>query len=646
MAFGKTLSNTIDHLLNLKLKKERNQNQDKEVDSLYQEIEISPKEIEKNKNDSNDSSNPPGHVNTDTEQLSFGQVRVKDNEIYVEGLPGHNILPYINPSEDVDIFINDQPVKSKVAVSEYDNIRVDLQVYEKPFALTIHTSEDGLTAYMSVQLQIEKKYVLVDQPPKQCLDLITTTITKKYCPIGMDEILTRIENEGIKLGIDFPAIQQFLANPQDGKIVIARGVLPTDSRDDVVEVLFPEEVIKHQYSDNEKIDFFNCKSIPSVDADNLLAVRREGEIGQSGLSVFEEVVLPREPKKLIVRAGKGVRVEENMVFADMSGRPMVKRNGSVWLFSVEPYLRHHGDINLSTGNQNFSGNIEVYGDICDGMTVSAGGNIHIIGCVSQAKVIAMESVKVGKCIGSLVQAGGDSHYIGNCYITLKELHTDLKGLFSTVNVLLDNSKLNKYKNQTAQIILTLIEKKFNRIPKLLKETVHFLEITPVDMSSEVKALLEMIKKQIPPRNLTENKLKILIDYVELAKDFFAQLSNVSADVHVDYAFNGVIAATNDVHIAGQGCFNTKITAGGNVFIDGVIRGGEVNAIESIIVKEAGSEIGTRTILKSESGKIKILKKIYDGVIINVGGRRLELTSTMGPVEFRNDGGEHVSIINI
>ncbi|TYO94477.1 DUF342 domain-containing protein [Desulfallas thermosapovorans] len=637
MASEKILSKIIDQILKKNHNGEKNNDQFTEENNLYQEID----RILSSDKDSKMSAHVMTDYNTcfkpsEHTQLLPGKVWIKDNEIYVEGLPGINVLPCIIPTKGVDLFVNHQRVNGKTAVSEHDYIYVDLHVKKKPFHLTIDISKDGLIAYMSVQLQVETRYKLIDQPPKQHIELKTTTTTKKYCPVGMDEILTRIEDAGIKYGVDYPAIQQFLANPRDGKYIIASGVPPTDSKDDVVDVLFHEKVIKHQYSNNEKIDFFNQKSIPSVDAGNLLAVKREGKVGQPGISVFGDIVLPKEPKKLVVRAGKGVRVEGNMVFANMSGRPMVKRIGQVRLFYVEPYLRHYGDIDLSTGNQNFRGNIEVYGDVCNGVSVRAGGNIQIMGSVNRAKVMAMESVLVDKCIGSIVQAGGDSHYIGNCYITLKNLHADLKSLSTLVGVILDNPKLSEFKNQLPQIVLLLMEKKFNRIPKLLKETVHILEITPVDMPSEIKVLLEMIKEQIPPRNLTKHKLQLLIDYVELAKDFFAQLGDVPADVEVGHAFNSVIAATNDVYVSSQGCFNTNITAGRNVFIGGVMRGGKVYAKGSITVEEAGSEIGTKTILHSESAEIKILKKIYDGVVVIVGERRIEITNTMGPTEFRNE----------
>jgi len=654
MASEKKLTEVIDYILKMKFN-----NQDKDLTSLPQKIERSFKETKNNENKAksfkhsqeNYTTNlkPSEHIQPDipdTVQLPPGKVWVKDNQVYVEGLPGHNILARIMPSKDIDLSINGQVVKNKTSVSAQDYIHVNFHTTEKPFVQTIHTSTNGLTAYMSVQLQTKLNYALVDQSPKQYMVLKTTTNIKEYCPIGMDEILVKIENEGIKYGVDYPAIQQFLANPKNGKYIIARGVPPTDSNDDVVEVLFPQKVIKHQYSNKDKIDFLDFKSIPSVDADNLLALKREGQIGQPGISVMGETILPRNPRKMTIRAGKGARVEENMVFSSMSGRPMVKIIGSVWFFYVDPYLRHFGDINLSTGNQNFRGNIEVCGDVCDGMTVRAGGNICIMGCINQAKVIAMESVQAGKCIGALVHAGGNSHYIGNCYFTLKELHTNLESLSKVVSVLLDSPKLKKHQNQLAQVFLLLIEKKFTKIPTLLKNVVHFLEITPMDMPPEIKTLIEIIREHVPPRNLTPKKLQLLLEYIEMAQNYFAQLNDNPADVHVDYASNSVIVANSDVYITQKGCFNSKITAGGNVYIRGIIRGGEVNAKGSIEVEKAGSEIGTRTILKTESNEIKILKKIYDGVIINVAGRKLEVTKTMGAVKFINHDGQKINVVSL
>ncbi|MTI83237.1 MAG: hypothetical protein FH756_04880 [Firmicutes bacterium] len=67
----------------------------------------------------------------------------------------------------------------------------------------------------------------------------------------------------------------------------------------------------------------------------------------------------------------------------------------------------------------------------------------------------------------------------------------------------------------------------------------------------------IIKENTPPRNLTEEKLTALIEYIEFTQDFFDQLRNVSADVSTGYAINSTISASNDIIISGQGCFSSN-----------------------------------------------------------------------------------------
>lgn len=586
---------------------------------------------------------PPGNEQIIvTNELPPGKAWVINNEIYVEGIPNQNALPCITPTEGIKLFVNGKLVNHNVTVSALDYIYVEFEKKETQLDIKITKSPDGLSAYMSVKLATKSDYVLKNQSPKRNLVLKVNAIKNKYFTLSLNDLLAKIEEEGVKHGVDYMAIQDFLTNPRDGKIIIAKGTYPTESRDDSVDVLFPEKTIKQQYSSAEKVDFYNFQSIPSVDSNTLLALKREGEIGQPGISVNGEMILPRTPKRITLKAGKGVRQEKNMIFSTISGRPMIRKIGQTWLFYVDPYLVNYGDIDLSVGNQTFRGNIKVLGNICDGIVVRAGGNIEVLGCINRANVIAMESVWANKCIGAQVQAGGDSYYISQCILVLKQLQANLKKLHSSINVLIEHPVLKDFTTRLGLLVLLLIEKKIPQIPKLLRDAVRFLKVTPVDMPPEIVTLVEMLKEHLPPRNLTIEKLDKLIEYIEFAQEFFEQVLDGSADLYANYVLNSIISATGNVHIASQGCFSSKITAGGSVYISGVIRGGEVVAGGDIVVSEAGSELGTKTILKTEANKrVRILEKVYDGVIINIGGRINQITVTGGPIEFNYDGVKNI-----
>lgn len=580
---------------------------------------------------------PAGEYHDAASKQPAGLAWVKDNEIHVEAIPGQTTLPYIQPTKGVNLYINGELVKDKTPVSTNDYIYLELKTEEKPAKIEISKSKNGLTAYMKVRLKTVKQFLLKDQPPQQHLVLKTTVNISKSFPFSLNDILNKIKEEGITHGVDYPAIQEFLSNPRDGTYTIARGTPPTEPVDDSIVILFQERPVKkYDYSFEDRADFYNINIIPSVDENTLLAVKHEGKAGQPGLSVTGEVIMPREPKRITLKPGKGTRIEHNKVFSTLAGRPVYKKIGNTWLFYIEPHLVRYGDIDISVGNQFFRGNITVYGNVQDGMKVRAGGNVQIFGYINRAEVTAMESVWAKKSIGAQVQAGGDSYYLTNAYFVLKELCNNLEGLFNYIKVIIEHPKLKQYKTRQGYLLLILIEKKFPNTPKLLKKAAHFLELIPVDMPSEINILIEEIKENIPPRNLTQEKLQTLIEQVNFAREFIEQTRNISADVRLNYAFNSTITASNDVHISGKGCFFSKITAGGNVYIAGVLRGGEVKAKGNIEVEEAGSETGTKTILESRSGIIRVHLKIYDGVIIKIGNRKYEIKEPLTSVEFYND----------
>jgi len=563
----------------------------------------------------------------------LGVISVKNNHVYVEAIPGQHNLPTIQPTKNVDLYINGEIVITKRKISSKDYIWVKPQSTVKPLKTEIKIADNGSYANLHVTLQTTITYLLEDQPPRHNLILATSVKKEHSFPLSMNEILEIIKKNGILHGINYPVIQSLISNPKNGTYRIAEGIPPKDPIDDTVVVLFDEKPIKKVKTDADKIDFYNISRIPSVEENTLLAVKKEGKPGQPGMSVTGEMVLPREPKKIQLNAGKGVRVENNTVFATKPGRPVVKRIGTTYIFYIDQHLVHYKDIDISVGNQNFSGNITVYGNVLDGMSIRAGGNVQISGYVNRASIVALESIQASKCIGSSIQAGGESFYLENCYFTLKELHSSLINLYGSLEIIIKSPQFKNYETQLGLIVLLLIEKKFPSIPKLLKEVIKSLEMTPVELPNEIIYLMEMIKENIPPRNLTLDKLQVLINQMQFAEEFFGQMQGFCGDVDIGYVFNSSVSASGDVQISGQGSFGSRITSGGNVYISGVLRGGEVRAQGDIIVHEAGSELGTKTFLKSINGKIIIQKRVFDGVIVSIGNRTTRVVEPAGRSEF-------------
>ena len=85
--------------------------------------------------------------------------------------------------------------------------------------------------------------------------------------------------------------------------------------------------------------------------------------------------------------------------------------------NVLPVFEVNGDLDLKTGNIDFIGNVLIRGNVPSGYTVKAGGDIHVMGLVEGAHLIAGGSVHIsggiaGGMRGSL-EAGIDiySNYL-------------------------------------------------------------------------------------------------------------------------------------------------------------------------------------------------------------------------------------------
>lgn len=572
-------------------------------------------------------------------KLSTGVAWVTNNEVMVEAQLGKHSLPIIHSGDGVDLFVNGEIIKGEVLVSNEDYIQVNLKTIETPLDFQIQKIENRLKAMMSVRLKTINRYHLMDHGPCKHLFLKSIVKTEKTFPLSFEEIIDALHEKGISYGVNYTAIQSFLDDPCDGNFIVAEGTPPKDPVDDSLAILFEERVVKQSVQKESIIDFYNFKQIPSVEKGALLAVQKDGKPGQPGMTVTGETLPPEEPERIIIKAGSGVKQKGNTIYATKSGRPMVTKIGNTWLFFIEPCLIRYGDIDISIGNQNFRGNITVYGNICDCMNVRAGGDIQVHGHINRAGVIALNSIRADKCFGSRVQAGGESYYIDNCCSTLMDLRKNLKGLKPVVTTILKQPQLQQYENKLGLLILLIMEKKYPTALKLLKSTAELLEITPIEVPDEISVLLDMIKENIPPRNLTLGKIETLIEYVEFARDFFKEMRNSSADVNIGYAVNSIISATGNVCISEQGCFSSTIVAGGHVIVN-ILRGGEIRAGGDIMVWEVGAEIGTKTILKTElDQKIRITNKAHDGTILNIGGLKYEVIGSLGPSEIWNKDDE-------
>lgn len=559
--------------------------------------------------------------------FAFGTVKVENGTVVVKGLPERDILPTLTPTPGVEVYVNGGRIAGKTEVSEHDRIEVVTQTTRVPARMELEYTDNHLLAFLTITMEKTIVHKLVDQPEQRDLVLMTETRETAGLPFSQREILIYLFSNGIRYGIDYAMIQQIIDHPMDRTYQVARGKAPTPPVNDHIVLLFAEQPLEKKDLDNEKIDFRDRVIIPSVDKDTLLAVRKPGTPGTAGISIFNKPVPPPPLRTIKLQAGKGTTLVNNgnSVVAVKPGLPKVMRSDAHWLFTIEDLLVHRSNIDVNTGHQFFKGSINIYGNVEDGMKVHAGGNLLVAGYCSRADIVAMENVWIKNIINSSVQAGVQSKYFKECQMTLSELKQQLSKLITATRQVQSQLDSKQVSAREEYMILLLIEKVFKDIPKLLERTVNYFKVIPVELPPFTEKLLALIKKNLPPTGLNEVIIRELVESINLTEQYFF-IDVKKADISTEYVLQSKLICTGNINILGQGCFVSEIIAGGEVFISGTMRGGQVTADRKITLAEAGSKTGATTVLKTLTrGSITVTERTFQGTTFFIGGHKKTIT---------------------
>lgn len=586
--------------------------------------------------------NLPENLNENTLQHVSGQVWVKGGKVFVKNPSGTGSAPTITPCQGLDLLVNGKKTEERCAVREEDDIILKPCSTEETGNYQIKVNQDGLKAFLEIKAGTATSYSCQDSEPENDLVLEAEKQVNGTCPFSLMGILQELNKRNISYGVDRKAIQGFLLKPEDGTYQIAEGVPPGETTDGRVELNFATGMKEQKITDeNEKVNFRDLVEIPSVDPGALLAVYHPGVQGTPGMKVSGDTIPAPKPLVFEFEEGKGVDIspDGNKVYAKISGRPVAKKLGQRYFIDVDPVLHKKGDVDILSGNIRFKGDVVVHGNVCEGMTVQAAGKINIMGMVFDAKLAAQGDITVGQNItgGNLV-AGGNSTFFKSFYKILEALHTDLSEIAGLVPGLAQHPKLKEVK--VGQLIQLLIDKKYSRVPGLITEMIKLAGQNSFILPREISNLLEKVEKNLSGLNLLKldliEQFSRLLSEMKEIKLLMDNMANDMANITFNYSVNSKVEASGDVRVMGSGCINTSIRAGRNVTVKGVFRGGEIIAKGDVILNEAGSEMGARTLIKTGDEKKVYIKKAHEGVRIQIGNRQANITSVQNNMKAKLD----------
>lgn len=549
---------------------------------------------------------------------------VEKGELYVSH-PEEGPYPQVVPGQGIELIVNGKVCFTSTPVKKTDQFQLKTLTEIRPGKIKIKVDKNEMAAILSLRPAVKIKSEVEDAPPSAYLKLKVKVSTFKLPPATLEEILKELAIAGITTGIDRQNCQLAANCREEKEFIIARGTPYTPGEDAQVKLLFnPQEKFTVDFDRENIVDFRKRFAYNCVEKGEVLAQKEPPRAGKPGTSIFGQPVNPPLPKDIKLIAGKGARVDEktSIVYAVESGLPKARISGSRAYFEVEKVLTINSDLDISTGNIEFKGDVLIRGNICDAMSIRATGNIDIVKDVTRASVYASGSIKVGgNVISSNLASGGKGSFNLKIIPRLKIFHNLVGELNSHVFQIQQNPILQEKFNVSSAVLIKFLlqSSKSKLIADYLREIKKIVELAPKEfITEELFALVAQSEKiflSFQEINLTELK-----EINETASKLLEELSMqviTEENMEINYALNSDLKATGTVKVLGPGCFNTRIEAGGAVEIARVFRGGEIRAKGKVRVGELGSASGVKTKIITEATSLVSITKAWENAEVQI-----------------------------
>ncbi|MCR5832305.1 MAG: FapA family protein [Lachnospiraceae bacterium] len=236
------------------------------------------------------------------------------------------------------------------------------------------------------------------------------------------DIKSTLKLQGVTKGVDDEAINAYLANRQYcTDIVLAKGLEPTQGEDASIEYFFNTNPnLKPKLNEDGSVDFFSLSAISLVKAGDKLATLTREVPGEAGYNVTGDIIPPREVKKLMLKFGRNIELsEDELTITSLVNGHASLVEGKVFVSDVYEV----SDVDTSTGNIEYEGNVCVLGNVKTGFSLKANGNVEVRGVVENAFVEATGNVTIARGMNGMskgtIIAGGNviSKFIENANVT-------------------------------------------------------------------------------------------------------------------------------------------------------------------------------------------------------------------------------------
>lgn len=220
-----------------------------------------------------------------------------------------------------------------------------------------------------------------------------------FPPVGYGAEVSRemlyqaLAAQGILYGVNTHLVDRWAMDREKylHLFLVATGKPAFDGANGNIVDSFPREAVRSLEVDEfDRVDYTALNLIHNVKQGQEICRLIKPTEGEPGRTVLDTEIPAKCGKSVPLPKGRNTEISEDgtLLVASIAGD--VEFTGRS--FQVKPVLEIPGNVDFSTGNINFLGDINIRGDVLSGFTVRAMGNIQVAGVVEA---------------GSTVEAGGD-----------------------------------------------------------------------------------------------------------------------------------------------------------------------------------------------------------------------------------------------
>jgi hypothetical protein len=420
--------------------------------------------------------------------------------------------------------------------------------------------------------------------------------------------LAALQAQGIKNGVSEAVIDRLLEGQLYGReVLVAKGIPAEDGKDAYFEYNFNQKLDnKPTVRADGSVDYWSVRAIEIVEEGQTIATYVEPVDGHNGLTVTGKVVTAKRGRPLPPLTGKGFeRSADNRVYrATTTGKIDFKNNRIMIL----PVYEVSGDVDMTTGNIDFRGDVVIHGNVAPGARIHATGTVTIDGIAESCSIEAGKQIILRS--GFLGGYKGTIRSKGSIVAKFIEYATvEAEGLIELTSAL--NCTITSYdrvlvNGKTANVVGGSIYGAAGVEASSLGTPAEVRTIVSAGVSRDVLAQATELRQKV-------SALSEMIDKINTG---LKQFEEAAAENHVDISHDERRVSLLRARITKQ----AELSKAGE----------ELGRIEAIMDR-------------SKNATVRVLKTVYPGVSVEINGFINNMKEEQTSVEFKEKQGSVIML---